>query len=62
MCSSSGGQNYIIQHLVSSQWQQPLFHTAHFRKGDVLCGKAVAAIVMMPDAVKYNFDLLMMST
>ena len=42
MCSSSGGQNCIIQHLVSS----PL----------------TCFSVMIPYAVKYESDLLMMST
>jgi len=59
MCSSSGGKNCIIQHLVSSHnvgglpVHSPLSTCAP--AGHLQC-------VMIPDAVKYNSDLLMMST
>jgi len=46
-----GGQNCIIQHLVSSHlWVA------------VWCTGRPPTNVMMPDAVQYNFDLLVMST
>jgi len=51
MCSSSGGQNFIIQPLVSS-------HCVSGRPGH---GRPPIG-VMIPEAVEYNFDLLMMST
>ena len=49
LCSSSGGQNCIIQHLVSP----------HSVGG---CPDCHLQSVMIPDVVKYNFDLLMMKT
>ena len=52
MCSSSGGQNCIIQHLVSS---------TPVRGRPMRTGRPPTG-VMLPDAVYYNFDLLMMST
>ena len=65
LCSSSGGQNCITQHLSSS-------HSAGGRPMHGLgedCSPAVTRAsdgrlqsVMMTDAVRYNLDLLMMST
>ena len=51
LCSSSGGQNWIIQHLVITLCRR-------------LSGGPDAHLQSMtiPDAVKYNFDLLTMST
>jgi len=53
MCASSGGQNCIIQHLVSSHLQVSSLN---------LCTGRPPIGVVIPDAVQYNFDLLMMST
>ena len=58
LCSSSGGQNCIIQHLVSSHsvGGRPV----HRLRADCI-GRPPTG-VMIPDTVKYNFDLLMMNT
>jgi len=55
LCSSSGGHNCITQHLASQ-------HSVGGRPVHRLCTGRPPTCVMMPDAVKYNFDLLMMST
>ena len=63
MCLSSGGQNRIIQHLVSS-------HSVGGRPVQMLRESPLSTCapdghlqsVMIPDAVLYNFDLLMMNT
>jgi len=62
MCSSSGGQNCILQHLVSSHCVGG--RPVHRLREDCisLCTGRPPTGVMIPDAVKYNFDLLMMST
>jgi len=59
LCSSSGGQNCIVQHLVSSHCVggRPV-HSL----GEDCAPDGHLHSVMIPDAVQYNFDLLMMST
>ena len=61
LCSSSGGQNCIIQHLVSSH--SVGVRPVHRLGGDSLnlCTGRPSTNLMIPVAVKYNFDLLMMS-
>jgi len=59
LCLSSGGQNCIIQHLVS-------LHSVGGRSAHSPLPTCAAnghlQSVMIPDAVQYNFYLLMMST
>ena len=59
MCSSSGGQNCIIQPLVSSNsvGGRPV----HRLREDPCTGRPPIG-VMIPEAVRYNFDLMTMST
>ena len=61
MCSSSVGQNFIVQHLVSSPvGGRP---AQRFREESLnLCTGLPPTGVMIPDAVYYNFELLLMST
>ena len=63
MCSSSGGINCIIQHLVSSYLVggRPV-HRLREESSLNLCTGRPPTGVKIPDAVYYNFDLLMMST
>jgi len=59
LCSSSGDQNCTIQHLVSSHSVGG--RTVH--RCTCTCEPyGHLQSVMIPDAVQYNFDLLMMST
>ena len=62
MCSSSGGQNCIIQHLLSSYsvGGRPVHRLGESSLN--LCTGRPPTGVMITDAVQYNFDLLMMST
>ena len=59
MCSSSGGQNYSVQHLVTSQ---SVGGCPVPRLGEDCAPDGHLQSVMISDAVQYNFDLLMMST
>jgi len=59
LCSSSGGQNCIIQHLVSSH---SVGGCPVHSLGEDCARDDHLQCVMIPDAVQYNFDLLMMST
>jgi len=63
MCSSSGGQNCIIQHLVSSHsvGGSPVRRLREESSLNLCTGRPPTG-VMIPDAVLYNFDLLMIST
>ena len=59
LCSSSGGQNCIIQHLVSSHSVGAVPCTGPL---PICAPDGYLQSVTIPDAVQYNFDLLMMST
>ena len=62
MCSASGGQNCIVQHLVSSHSVGG--YPVHRLGEDCLnlCTGRPPTGVMIRDAVQYNFDLLMLNT
>jgi len=55
LCSSSGGQNCITQRLVSS-------HSVGGRSEHRCAPDGHLQSVTIPDAVQYNFDLLMICT
>ena len=62
LCSSSGGQNCIIQHLVSSHCVGG--RLVHRLREDSLnlCMRRPPIGVMIPEAAECNFYLLMMIT
>ena len=63
MCSTSGGQNCITQPLVSSHLWVAGRLVHRFREDSLnLCTRWPPIGVMIPEAVKCNFDLLMLST
>jgi len=60
LCSSSGGLNCIIQHLVSPHTVRPVHRLRESCLN--LCTGRPPTGVTIPDAVQYNLDLLMMNT